>query len=192
MVSALGRAIQEPPSANAPGPYLYDLIQTDAAINPGNSGGPLVNLQGQVVGVNALVAGMAEAGIQAQGIGFAIAVDTAKPIADELVATGRVVHSYLGIYYVPLNPALAARLNVDLRGGVVIARIPPGSPADRAGLQEQDIIVAIESTELTDESTLGKVLRSYKPGDTVKLRIVRHNRTVTVEVQLGEKPATQY
>jgi len=188
VVSALGRAVQEPPSGDTPGPYLYDLIQTDAAINPGNSGGPLVDLQGRVVGINTLVAGMAEAGYQAQGIGFAIGIDTAKPIADELVATGRVVHPYLGIYYVPLNPALAARLKVNAQRGVVVARVVRGTPAERAGLQERDVIVAVEDTELADESTLGRLLRGYKPGATLTLQVLRGNKTISVRVELGEKP----
>ncbi|MDA8216009.1 MAG: trypsin-like peptidase domain-containing protein, partial [Dehalococcoidales bacterium] len=98
VVSALGRTVQEPADqSGTPGPFLFDVIQTDAPINPGNSGGPLVNLNGQVIGINTLVAGQAETGVQAQGIGFAIAISTAKPIADELVANGKVVHPYLGI-----------------------------------------------------------------------------------------------
>ncbi len=190
VVSALGRAVQEPPSDDEPGPYLYDLIQTDASINPGNSGGPLINLQGQVVGINTLVAGMAEAGIQAQGIGFAIAIDTAKPIADELVANGQVVHPYLGIFYQALNPALAARLGLDLQYGALIRQVIAGSPADKAGLQERDVIVAINGNELSDESTLDRLLRSYKPGTVVTLKVVRARNTITLRAELGEKPSS--
>ena len=189
VVSALGRAVQEPPSDNRPGPYLYDLIQTDAAINPGNSGGPLINLQGEVVGINTLVAGIAERGFQAQGIGFAIAIDTAKPIADEIVATGRVVHPYIGIYYLPLNPALAAQLETEQERGVVIAQVAPGSPADRAGVLERDIIIGINGDEVEDESTLGRLLRLHKPGEEITLNIVRGNRKVDVRLTLGERPA---
>src|SRR5205807_10231831 len=109
VVSALGRTVQEPSSSGSgpAGPFLFDLVQTDASINPGNSGGALVNLAGEVVGINTLVAGQAEPGVPAQGIGFAIAVDTAKPVADQLVSTGHVVHPYMGIAYLPLSPAQA-------------------------------------------------------------------------------------
>ena len=92
------------------GYFLFDVIQTSAPINPGNSGGPLVNLAGQVVGINTLVAGMAEPGVPSQGIGFAISIAAAKPIADELVATGHASHTYLGIRYLALTPSAAAQM----------------------------------------------------------------------------------
>ncbi len=189
VVSALGRAEQEPPSSDGtPGPYLYDLIQTDAAINPGNSGGPLINLQGEVVGINTLVAGVTDySGYQAQGIGFAIAIDTAKPIADEIVATGRAVHPYIGISYQWLSPALARRLGIDRSYGLIVAYVAPGSPAARAGLRVRDVIVAFDGNELTDESSLGRYMRQHKPGDIVSLRVLRNNQEMTVKVTLGEK-----
>jgi len=189
VVSALGRAEQEPPSSDGtPGPYLYDLIQTDAAINPGNSGGPLINLQGQVVGINTLVAGVTDySGYQAQGIGFAIAIDTAKPIADEIVATGHVTHPYIGISYQWLSPALARRLGINQSYGLIIAQVGTGSPAARAGLRPRDVIVALDGNELTDESSLGRYLKEHKPGDTVTLRVLRNNQEMTVKVTLGEK-----
>jgi S1-C subfamily serine protease len=103
VVSALGRSVQEPgDNARTPGPFLFDVIQTDAAINPGNSGGPLLNLNGEVIGINTLVAGGTGNGVQAQGIGFALATATARPIADKLVQNGRVVHPYVGVGYVPM------------------------------------------------------------------------------------------
>jgi S1-C subfamily serine protease len=134
VVSAMGRTIQEPTDSGAAGPFLFDLIQTSAPINPGNSGGPLVNLAGQIVGINTIVAGQAEPGVQAQGIGFAISIATAKPIADELVSTGRVIHPTLGITYLPLSPAIAARTGIQVRDGVVVMRVPSGSPTASAGL----------------------------------------------------------
>ena len=164
VVSALGRTVQEPgadPAATgrsarwwslhtergrsqSAGPFLFDVVQTDAPINPGNSGGPLVDMQGRVIGIDTLVAGQAEPGVQAQGIGFAISIATAKPIADQLVQNGQVIHPFIGIQYVPLNPALAARLGVQIQDGAVIGQVVPGSPAAAAGLQPEDIITAID------------------------------------------------
>ena len=191
VVSALGRAEQEPPSSDGtPGPYLYDLIQTDAAINPGNSGGPLINLQGEVVGINTLVAGVTDSsGYQAQGIGFAIAIDTAKPIADQIVATGHATHPYIGISYQWLSPALARRLGISQSYGLIIAQVAQGSPAARAGLRVRDVIVALDGNDLTDESSLGRYLREHKPGDTVTLKVLRNNQEMTVKVTLGERPS---
>src|SRR5581483_8311178 len=196
VVSALGRTVQEPSSgsSSAAGPYLFDLIQTDAAINPGNSGGPLVNLSNEVVGINTLVAGQAEPGVPAQGIGFAISIDTAKPIADQLVATGRAVHPYLGIRYQPLNPAIASQLGIpSAQGGqaphgVVILQVLAGSPAGNAGLRRGDAIIAIDGNDLKDESSLAQTINQKKPGDSLTLSVLRGNQRLSVQVTLGEAP----
>jgi S1-C subfamily serine protease len=193
VVSALGRTIQEPgsPQGSGAGPFLFDLIQTDAAINPGNSGGPLVNLDAQVVGINTLAAGSAGAsGVQAEGIGFAISISTAKPIADQLVATGKVVHSYMGIAYVPLNPAIAAQLGTNATQGAVIMEVVPGSPAADAGLQPQDTITAVDGTSLQGESTLAQIIQSHKPGDTLDLTVARGSQTLNVKITLGVMPSS--
>lgn len=205
VVSALGRTVQEPgaqpggqPGGGGPaspgsqsqsaGPFLFDVVQTDAPINPGNSGGPLVNLGGQVIGINTLVAGQAEPGVQAQGIGFAISIATARPIADQLVQTGQVVHPFIGIQYVPLNPALAARLGVQATDGAVIGQVVPGSPAAAAGIQPQDIITAIDGQSLQGESALAEAINRHKPGDTIMLTVLRGQRQVSAQVKLGELP----
>src|SRR5262249_49967403 len=126
VISALGRTTQEPASGNSPqGPFLFDLIQTDASINPGNSGGPLTDLNGQVIGINTLVAGEAGRGVQAQGIGFAISINTAKPIADALIANGSIDHSYMGVSYVVLNPAIAAQVRTDVKQGALVQGVQP-------------------------------------------------------------------
>ncbi len=191
VVGALGRTVQEPAATDGTqGPYLFDLIQTDAPINPGNSGGALVNLQGEVVGINTLVAGQAEPGVDAQGIGFAIAIDTAKPIADRLVANGRVVHPSLGIGYLPLNPAIAAQLGIETRSGALIRQVAPGSPAAAAGLQVGDVITEIDGTALTSDSSLPQIVNSHKPGDTVTLTVERGNQTLTLRVTLGRQPSS--
>jgi S1-C subfamily serine protease len=191
VVSALGRTVQEPagPSGGS-GPFLFDLIQTDAPINPGNSGGPLLNIAGEVIGINTLVAGQAEPGVPAQGIGFAISIKTAKTIADQLVTTGRAVHPYLGIRYQPLNPVISAQLGIDVTEGVLVGDVLPGSPADQAGLQPGDVITAVDGVPLQEESRLAEILNSHKPGDQVTFEVLRENQTMTVSVTLGEMPTS--
>jgi S1-C subfamily serine protease len=189
VVSALGRTVQEPGQTNGgQGPFLFDVVQTDAPINPGNSGGPLVDLQGKVIGINTLVAGQAEPGVQAQGIGFTISIATAKPIADQLVATGQAVHPYIGVQQVPLNPVIASRLGTDTKNGVVVVAVGPGTPAAAAGLQSRDIITAIDSTQVTDDSVFAKIIDSHKPGDTIDLTVVRGKQTIHVTATLAKRP----
>jgi S1-C subfamily serine protease len=167
---------------------LFDAVQTDAPINPGNSGGALVNLDGQVIGINTLVAGQAEPGVQAQGIGFAIAIATARPIADQLVSTGRAVHPYLGIQYGALTPAVAAQLRASVQNGAVIGAVVPGSPAATAGLRAGDIVTAINGQPLPEESSLAQILSQKRPGDTVTLSVVRSGQSQDLAVTLGEAP----
>lgn len=189
VVSATGRTVQEPgQTQNTAGPFLFDAVQTDAPINPGNSGGALVNLRGQVIGINTLVAAQAEPGVSAQGIGFAIAIDTAKPIADQLVSTGHAVHPYLGIAYGPLTPSLAVRLGVNSTNGVVIGQVASGSPAAAAGLQPGDVIIAVDEQPLDSESALAEALNRHQPGDSVTLAIVRGGQQQNVSVTLGTAP----
>jgi S1-C subfamily serine protease len=191
VVGALGRTVQEPGSGlrGVAGPFLFDLIQTDAAINPGNSGGPLVNLAGEVVGINTLVAGQSEQGVRSQGIGFAIAMSAAKPIADELVATGRVVHPYMGIHYVALSPSLAARLGISASHGVVITDVLPGSPADVAGLRPRDAITNINGAELEDDSSLAQITGRAKVGDVLNMTGLRGSQSLTAQLTLAPAPS---
>ncbi len=200
VVSALNRSVQEPGSNSnsnpfqstqtTAGPYLFDVIQTDAAINPGNSGGPLVNLDGQVVGINTLEAGSAEPGVQAQGIGFAIAINTAKKIANEIVLTGHAVHPYVGVEYLPLNPAAAAQLNVTVTHGALIEQVVTGSPAETAGLQKGDIITQIDGKDLTTDSSFAEAVDNHKPGDVVTLTVSRNDQTQQIKVTLGTRPTS--
>jgi S1-C subfamily serine protease len=198
VVSALGRTVQEPgeqsPSgqSSTAGPFLFGVIQTDAPINPGNSGGPLVNLDGQVVGLDTLVAGQAEPGVQAQGIGFAIAISVAKPIADQIVQSGHVTHAYLGISYAALNPAIAAQMNLSVKDGAVIGQVVPNSPAAKAGLQPNDVITEVDGKPLVGESALAQATNAHKPGDKITLTVLRNNKQIHVDVTLGTLPeATQ-
>lgn len=199
VVSALDRSVAEPGTTGATGaatagPTLYGLIQTDAAINPGNSGGPLVDLQGQIIGINTLGAGQAEPGVQAQGIGFAISINQAKDIAKQLVANGKVSHAYMGISYQPLTPAIASQLGVSLKEGAVLTTVQSGTPADKAGLKVGDIITSADGKQLIGESALGQILNGHKPGDKITLQVVSpqsnggNSQPHSVEITLGERP----
>jgi len=187
VLSATGRHVQEPSDTGGAGPYLFDMLQTDAPINPGNSGGPLVNLNGEVVGMNTLVAGQAEAGVPAQGIGFAISINRAKAIADQLVKDGHVAHSSLGVSYVPLNPAIALQLGTkpDTKGAA-IAQVAPGSAASKAGLRAKDIVTKVDGTAVKEESDLPRLIEQKKPGGKVSLTILRGGSEQSLDVTLDQ------
>ncbi len=182
VVSAVGR------TARPDETFLFDLIQTDAAINPGNSGGPLIDLAGRVIGINTLGAGLVRPGLQAQGIGFAIAIDTAKPLTQQIIDTGRVEHPYLGVGLVYNNPIFAAQDGLPNVAGAVILQVEAGSPAAKAGLAPQDIITAADNEELVDESTLYRILSRRKPGDTLRLTVLRGDESREIALALGVFP----
>jgi S1-C subfamily serine protease len=188
VVSGLGRRIQAGGAQGSSAEQLNNLIQTDAAINPGNSGGPLVNSAGQVIGVNTAVS------TDAQGIGFAIPIDVARPIMEQAVAGDPLARPWIGVYYEPLTPAIADErgLNVDsgalVGGGPDDAGVVAGSPAEAAGLQVGDVIVAVDGERL-DDGDLAQAVLPHKPGDVVTLRIVRGQSTEELTVTLGEYPA---
>lgn len=164
---------------------LRDLLQTDAAINPGNSGGPLVNLRGEVIGINTAIIPYA------QGIGFAIPAETATRIMKDLQEHGRVVRPFLGVELGDLTPALRRYLDLPADAeGVVVGRILPGSPADEAGLQSGDLITALDGKPTTTAADLQALLRSLKVGQEVKLALLRQGRKTTVAVKLQEMPGT--
>ncbi|HEY7270911.1 MAG TPA: trypsin-like peptidase domain-containing protein [Dehalococcoidia bacterium] len=200
VVSAIGRTVQEPGSSNGSGgsssggaastsgPFLFDLIQTDAAINPGNSGGALVDMNAHVIGINTLVAGEAEPGVPTQGIGFAINIKTASTIAQQLVTNGSVSYPYIGIAYVPLTPAIASRLGTNVQNGAVVTDVAAGSPAAQAGIRPNDIITKIDGQDLVDQSTLAATLANKKPGDKVTLTVNRNGATQDITVTLGTAP----
>jgi S1-C subfamily serine protease len=191
VVSALGRTLQEPTTRTGrTGPFLFDLIQTDTAVNPGNSGGPLVDLDGQVVGINSILAGQAEPGVQAQGIGFAIATAVARPVAEQLVQVGRVSHAYLGISYVPLTPALAAQLGIKEKSGVVVAQVMDRSPAAAAGLKARDVLTEVDGTPVKGDSALARLLSKHRPGDTLALSVSRDGVAMRILITVGELPAS--
>jgi serine protease Do len=179
VVGALGRNAQEPaPTSGAPGssqpqgptpggPFLFDLVQTDAPINPGNSGGPLVDLNGDVVGINTLGAGQAEPGVQAEGIGFAIAINTAKKIADQLISQGSVTYAFLGVSVISNTPALASQYGLPDVPGAAVYTVAPSSPAAQAGIASKDVITKVGSTTITGAGDLQQALTAQKPGASV-------------------------
>ncbi|HEX9076092.1 MAG TPA: trypsin-like peptidase domain-containing protein [Anaerolineae bacterium] len=184
VVSALNRTITEDNGASIPG-----LIQTDAAINPGNSGGPLVNLRGELVGINTAVPGPTGQGVQPSGIGFAISINEAKPIIQQLLTSGRVTRPYLGVAPVTITPAIRAQLGLSADKGVILDTVAPNSPAARAGLQQGDVIVAADGNPLVDEAALRQAIASHRIGDTMRLTVLRSGRQMDVQVQLAQAPA---
>jgi serine protease Do len=190
VVSGLGRQIRASDAQQTSSEQLNNLIQTDAAINPGNSGGPLVNSVGQVIGVNTAV------NADAQGVGFSIPIDVAKPIMQQALDGQELVRPWIGVYYVPIDPALAAEQDLPVDYGALIGTadgsgqaVFPGSPAEAAGLQAGDIIVAIDGEQLNADSDLSTLILPHAPGDTITLRILRDNSAREVQVTLGELPA---
>ena len=190
VVSALHRDIPVPDSCGGGGSRaLRNMIQTDAAINPGNSGGALVDSSGRVIGVNTAVAG------GAQGIGFAIPINVAKPIMRQAVAGEKLARPWIGIYYQAITQQLAKDEQLRIDYGAWIRRaeggdaIVPGSPADRAGLRDGDIITAVNGQRIDAGHVLDDVLTQYKPGDEITMTVLRDGQTLEVKVKLGLRPA---
>ncbi|MEO6345563.1 MAG: trypsin-like peptidase domain-containing protein [Candidatus Limnocylindria bacterium] len=190
VVSGLGRQIVASDAAQTSAEQLNNLIQTDAAINPGNSGGPLVNSAGQVIGINTAVSTSEEG----RGIGFAIPIDVAKPIMRQALNGQELVRPWIGVYYIPVTPVLAEEQDLGVAYGALIGTtggdeaVFPGSPADMAGLQAGDMIVAINGEQITVDTDLSMLIIPHDPGDTITLRVLRDNAEREVEVTLGELP----
>ena len=169
---------------------LYGLIQTDASINPGNSGGPLLNLQGEVIGINTAVARGDQAGRDLEGIGFAVGMDTTIPVAQQLMEKGRVRWAYLGVLLADLDPERAALAGVPLRGGVLITHIVQGGPAWRGGMRAGDVVASLGGHDVSTVEELIQVLRhELKPGETIEAKIFRKKREEILEVTLVERPS---
>jgi serine protease Do len=189
IVSGLGREITASDASQTSAERLRNLIQTDAAINPGNSGGPLVNSSGQVIGINTAV------NTTAQGLGFAIPIDVAKPIMQQALDGAELARPFIGVYYTVISPAIAEEENLPVDYGALIGTtdggdpIIPGSPAEAAGLQAGDIIVALDGEPLTEESDLATLILPHAPGDTITLRVLRDNSATEIDLTLGELPA---
>ena len=182
VVSAKGRSLD---LGNV---QLIDLIQTDALINPGNSGGPLLNLQGQVIGINtATIRGAIGRGQEAEGLGFAVSATTVKIVAEQLIATGEVIWPRMGIAVRDNDPAQAVELGLDVDHGVVVLDTDVGSPADEAGIKRLDVIVALDEEEVQTVTRLLQLLRlRHKVGDTVSVTIFRGTDRLTFDVTLEQ------
>ncbi len=182
VISATGRAVD-----TGQGYQIEDLIQTDAAINQGNSGGPLINLAGEVIGINTLIVrGQGYGTVVAEGLGFAIPVNTARVVADQLIQKGFVSRPYLGIRWQAVTPDLAARYGLPVEWGVYVARVTVDTPAGQAGIQQGDIITQIGDIELDESHSYINALFSYQAGQKISITLVRDTQTQVVEVTLGE------
>jgi 2-alkenal reductase len=182
VVSATGRNIN-----TGQGYSIEGLIQTDAAINQGNSGGPLVNLAGEVVGINTLIVrGSGTGSAVAEGLGFSIPTNTARAVGEQIIAQGYFSRPYLGIGWQPINPEIASAYNLPAQWGVYVTDIVADSPAGKAGILQGDIITKIGDVPLDEQHTFINALFTYKPGETIKLELVRSGETKQVQVTLAE------
>ncbi|MCT7963025.1 trypsin-like peptidase domain-containing protein [Laspinema sp. D1] len=186
IVSATGRSSRD---VGVPDKRV-GFIQTDAAINPGNSGGPLLNARGEVIGMNtAIISG-------AQGLGFAIPIQTAQAIAQQLITTGKVQHPFLGIEMVTITPELQQELNTDPNSpmqlsvdkGVLIVRVSPNSPAERAGLREGDVIQRMENQAIAQSDMVQQIVQGSQVGNSLELQINRDGQILNITVEPGEMP----
>ncbi len=169
------------------GYQMEDLIQTDAAINQGNSGGPLVNLAGEVVGINTLIVRGGGAGSAvAEGLGFAIPSNKVGIISEQIIANGYFARPYLGVRSQDVNPSIATRYNLPVEWGTYVFTVLPNSPAERAGVQQDDIITAIGGQEINEEMSFANALYSYGPDDEVEVKVFRNGEAVSLNVMLGE------
>jgi S1-C subfamily serine protease len=189
IISGLGRQIIAGSAQSTNAERLSNLIQTDAAINPGNSGGPLLDSAGQVIGINTAV------NQEAQGIGFAIPIDVAKPIMEQALAGEELQRPWIGVYFVPVTKQLAEDENLSVDEGVLIdssnedtPAVFPDSPAAQAGLQAGDVIVAVDGEPVNAQDDLAEQVLKHSPGDTLTLRVVRDDEPQEIEVTLGVLP----
>ena len=187
------RSVQEPD-----GMTIDEAIQTDAAINPGNSGGPLLNWHGDVIGINTMIASSVG---QSAGIGFAIPINTAKAVLNDLVTLGRVRRPALGVRTIPISPELADQMGLPADYGLLIVQVASGSAAEQAGLRAGnerayignipimlggDLIIAVDGQDIQDQQDLSRIMNNHRSGDTVKVTIYRGKRKMDVSVTLGE------
>ena len=189
VVSGLGRQIRAGDATSTSSEQLNNLIQTDAAINPGNSGGPLVNSGGEVIGVNTAV------NADAQGIGFTIPIDVAKPIMQQAVKGEKLSRPFIGVRYTSVTQQIATDQHLSVKNGALIGSgtagtpaILPDSPAAKAGLQSGDVILAVDSVQIDDSHDLSLLILPHQAGDTITLRVLRGSSTRDVQLTLGELP----
>lgn len=193
IVSGLNRPVSAASEDGSSSESLAGLIQTDAAINPGNSGGPLVNRAGQVIGINTAVAS------DAQGIGFAIPINSTKGVLASVLASGKIERAYIGVRYVDITPALAKQRNLSVTQGALVggdataSAVVAGGPADKAGIKTDDIITKINSYRVGEDGGITTLIGAFKPGDTIKVTYLREGKEHTTNLTLAkyeEKAAT--
>jgi serine protease Do len=192
IISAIGRSIDV--GNGTGGTTLNNLIQTDTAINPGNSGGPLLDGGGNVIGIDTAVAS------NAQGIGFAIPINIAKPLLQQALAGQKLARPWIGIRYEAITPALVKADSLPIDHGALVggsqgssqsgAAITPGSPAEKAGIKAGDIVTSIEGITIDTEHPLDAVLTQFAPGRTITIEVYRGGSTVKLQLTLGTRPAT--
>jgi len=184
IVSAKGRSLQVDSSL----PELYDLLQTDAVINPGNSGGPLLNLQGEVIGINtAIIRGNIGNNQQADGIGFAVSMGTARPVSAQLIENGRVIRPRIGVSILDVTPVLGAERGLSVDQGVLVDGVVAGGPAARAGIRAEDVIVQVDDRPVASTTELVRLfLNEYHVGDVARITVVRSAVTMSFDVTLEE------
>ncbi|MFN8515906.1 MAG: trypsin-like peptidase domain-containing protein [Chloroflexia bacterium] len=184
IISGLHRVLED-----STGPVLQDMIQTDAAINPGNSGGPLLNTQGQVIGINTAVirqSSQSSNASVAEGIGFATPSNIAKVVSERIIADGRIDRPDLGAETTPVTPGLIAQEGLQVQQGALVTAVTPDGPAAQANIAPGDVIIAIDGKQITKDNTLTLVLLSYKPGDQIAVTVARGSERFNAQVTLGE------
>jgi S1-C subfamily serine protease len=186
VISGLSRTVVAGGAGNIE--KLTNVIQTDASINPGNSGGPLLDSSGKVIGINTAIAS------RAQNIGFAISINEAKSVIDSIYESGRIVRPWLGVRYIIINEDIAKQNDLPLNYGALVVRasreelaVIPGSPADKAGLRENDIILEINGKQVNNSQPLSYLISQYSPGETVELKVQSQGEEKTLELELGER-----
>lgn len=191
IISGYGRDL-EAGTGDGDAESLSDMFQTDAAINEGNSGGPLVNVDGEVIGINTAVAS------NSQNIGFAIPINDVKGLVEGVLSTGKLQQPFLGVRYVSLTDDYAYRYNLDVKRGAYIVpssgagqSVVSGSPAEKAGLKEKDIITKVDGNLVDENTSLTSLLAKHKVGDTVKLTVVRGDKTIVLTATLEAAPTSQ-
>ncbi|MGC8873990.1 MAG: S1C family serine protease, partial [Chloroflexia bacterium] len=184
VVSGLGRSLQISQDQ-----VLEGMIQTDAAINHGNSGGPLVNLRGEVIGINtAIVRGSGLSGDVAEGLGFAIPSNTVAYVVQQILQKGKVARPYLGIRSVSISRNMALYYDLPVDHGVYVTEVVRGGPADKAGIRKDDILVRIGEYEIDETHPLINVLSHFESGQEVEVELNRNRQSLRVKVVLGERP----
>jgi serine protease Do len=186
IVSAKGRSLEA-------GEHLQDFIQTDAAINPGNSGGALINAQGNMIAMNtAIIAGNSGFGGEGGnvGIGFAVPVNMARQVMDQLIKNGKVSRGFIGVTLEPVNADLAQQFGLSNTNGAIVTDVTPGQPGAKAGLKSGDVITAIDGQKVTDSTDLTMKVTEHAPGQTVALDVIRDGKPMKVNVTLGLRPTT--